>query len=86
MTSALQLEVRVGLNTVTWTYSRLTGQVILAQRQEDEMSVVRPSGRVWHHRHTRGSRDTRYIVRPQQPSKETGLILLSNTVPSRSEP
>ncbi len=33
-----------GLNTVTWTYSRLTGLVIFAQRQEDEMGVIRPSG------------------------------------------
>ena len=40
-----QLEARVHLNTVTWTYSRHTGLVIFAQRQEDEMGVIRPSGR-----------------------------------------
>ena len=30
---------------VTWTYSQLTGLVILAQQREDEMGVIRPSGR-----------------------------------------
>jgi len=29
----------------TWPYSRHTGLVIFAQRQEDEMGVIRPSGR-----------------------------------------
>ncbi len=28
-----------GLNSLTWTYSRLTGLVIFAQRQEDEIGV-----------------------------------------------
>ncbi len=40
-----QLEARVHLNTVTWTYSRHTGLVIFAQQQEDEKGVIRPSGR-----------------------------------------
>jgi len=39
-----QLKARVDLNTVTWSYSRHTGLVISAQRQEDEMGVLRPSG------------------------------------------
>ncbi len=34
-----QLEARVHLNTVTWPYSRHTGLVIFAQRQEDEMGL-----------------------------------------------
>ncbi len=41
------LYARIGLNLTvsTWTYSRHTGLVIFAQRQEDEMGVLRPSGR-----------------------------------------
>jgi len=29
-----------GLTSLTWPYSRLTGLVIFAQRQEDEMGVM----------------------------------------------
>ncbi len=34
-----QLEARVHLNVITWTYSRQTGLVSFAQRQEDEIGV-----------------------------------------------
>ncbi len=36
-----------GLNSLTWPYSRLTGLVIFAQREEEEMGVLRPSGKWW---------------------------------------
>ena len=37
-TTTLAGDSLAGLNTVTWTYSRLIGLVIFAQRQEDEMA------------------------------------------------
>ncbi len=30
-----------------WPYSRQTGLVIFAQRQEEEMGILRPSGFYW---------------------------------------
>jgi len=34
----MTLSFLAGLNSLTWTYSRLIGLVIFAQRQEDEMA------------------------------------------------